>query len=155
MKIQITDRDGAERFTCDAPWAAISISTYTNRLPNISPINRIGLCQVVFADVQSFDHLEYINSFSPNEEKAQIFSYTHAEKIITFFKDVKDKIDILLIHCEAGFSRSPAVGAALTKLFLGDDSEFFKKYSPNLRVYKGILKWEKYLSTLLNQEGNR
>lgn len=46
MKIQITDRAGAERFECDAPWAAISISTYTNRLPNISPINRIGLCNM-------------------------------------------------------------------------------------------------------------
>lgn len=148
MKIVIKDRSGAEGFTCDEPWAAISISTYTNRLPYISPINRIGLCQVVFADVQSFDHLEYINSFSPNEEKAQIFSHVHAEEIITFFKDIKDKVNVLLIHCEAGFSRSPAVGAALTKLFLGDDSEFFENYSPNTRVYKGIIRWEKYLSTL-------
>lgn len=141
MKIIIEDKNTAEAFVCKEPWAAISISTYTNRLATLSTVNRVGLCQLVFADVKTFQHLEYINSFSPNEEKAQIFTYKHAEKVLSFFNEVRDKISMLLIHCEAGYSRSPAVGAALTKLFLGDDSEFFKNYSPNTRVYEGILRY--------------
>ena len=46
----------------------------------------------------------------------------------------------ILVHCDAGWSRSPAVAAALTKSLLGqDDSHLFKAKSPNMLVYRTLL----------------
>lgn len=43
---------------------------------------------------------------------------------------------IIVVHCEAGISRSAAVAGALNKHFLGDDSVFFKfPYLPNRLTY--------------------
>jgi len=44
-----------------------------------------------------------------------------------------------MVHCEAGMSRSPAVGAAISKLRWDDDQVFFDKYTPNMRVYRHIM----------------
>lgn len=46
----------------------------------------------------------------------------------------------LIIHCEAGISRSAGVAGALSKYILGDDSQFFRTpYLPNRLVYKTLL----------------
>lgn len=47
----------------------------------------------------------------------------------------------IVVHCSAGKSRSAAVGAALHKIFNGDDSIIFKdpRYFPNMRVYRMLL----------------
>lgn len=44
-----------------------------------------------------------------------------------------------IVHCDAGMSRSPAIAAAISKIVLGDDANFFKWYHPNTRVYRMIL----------------
>jgi predicted protein tyrosine phosphatase len=47
---------------------------------------------------------------------------------------------IIVVHCEAGISRSAAVAGALSKHFLGDDSKFFRTpYLPNRMVYRTLL----------------
>ena len=46
----------------------------------------------------------------------------------------------IIVHCDAGWSRSPAVAAALTKTLLGqDDTHWFKAKSPNMLVYRTLL----------------
>lgn len=45
----------------------------------------------------------------------------------------------MVLHCDAGMSRSPGVAAALSKVLVGDDSQFFKRYRPNMRVYRTLL----------------
>lgn len=45
----------------------------------------------------------------------------------------------LLIHCEAGVSRSPAIAAAIIKSLTGDDREVFDRARPNLYVYGMML----------------
>jgi predicted protein tyrosine phosphatase len=44
-----------------------------------------------------------------------------------------------IVHCDAGHSRSPAVAAAISKAFGEDDSMYFKRYRPNMRVYRNLL----------------
>jgi predicted protein tyrosine phosphatase len=49
-------------------------------------------------------------------------------------------IERIVVHCDAGASRSPAVGAALARVLNGDDAEFFAgRYRPNMRVYRMML----------------
>jgi len=46
----------------------------------------------------------------------------------------------IIVQCDAGLSRSPAVGAALARVLNGDDAEFFGgRYRPNMRVYRTLL----------------
>jgi len=50
-----------------------------------------------------------------------------------------DKL-VVVVHCEAGISRSAAIAAALSKHCIGDDSVFFRSpFIPNRMVYKILL----------------
>ena len=46
----------------------------------------------------------------------------------------------IVVNCDAGRSRSPGVAAAIAKFFLDDDTMYFVKYTPNMFVYRKILK---------------
>lgn len=47
----------------------------------------------------------------------------------------------VIVHCDAGISRSSGVAAAILKASTGDDSQIFNspKYRPNMRCYRMIL----------------
>lgn len=65
-----------------------------------------------------------------------------ALKIKEFVEGLEDKdIDLLIVHCNAGVSRSGAVVAALAFVFTGSDKEVFDSglYVPNMYVYYKIL----------------
>ncbi len=64
-----------------------------------------------------------------------------ARKIVDFVNSVEDKIDLLVVHCEAGISRSAGVAAAISRFKHGDDSWVFDsgKYIPNMHCYKLVL----------------
>ena len=68
---------------------------------------------------------------------ADLFSRRHARQIWDFVLIHRDSVQRIVIHCDAGVSRSPAVAAALARTLGGDESEFFTgKYHPNMRVYR-------------------
>lgn len=80
----------------------------------------------------------------------------HAESILTFLRDVPDD-GLLLIHCQAGVSRSAAVGVAFAALHLGSGREDeavgvaasmaqADSFLPNLRLME-------YLDELLERDG--
>lgn len=72
-------------------------------------------------------------------ENITLMTDDHAGQIWSFVKKWEKEIGTIVIHCEQGMSRSPAVAAALCKRFGGDDSNFFKEYQPNLYVYRLLL----------------
>ncbi len=72
-----------------------------------------------------------------------LFDKSHANTILDFVKKNKNEIDLLFVHCEAGISRSPAVAAAISRIYFNDDAEWFKMYKPNDLVYKIILETAK------------
>lgn len=69
-----------------------------------------------------------------------LFTEVHAKKILDFVDKWKVDIKEIVINCTAGFSRSPGIAAALAKIINGDDMEYFRKYRPNMLVYRTILK---------------
>lgn len=131
MKIIVLSRSDAKKFKCDKPWAAISIADDLFDLPTLSKENRQDLLQLEFYDAE----------FETND-KLRNFKKEIAERIYEFVYKNKN-VDVLLVHCLAGYSRSPAVAAAITQTVLKqDNSEYFsdtEKYDPNQRVYKIML----------------
>lgn len=52
-----------------------------------------------------------------------------------------DEVSQIIVHCDAGYSRSPAVAAALAKALGKSDEEFFgHDYYINKHVYTTFLK---------------
>jgi predicted protein tyrosine phosphatase len=69
-----------------------------------------------------------------------LFSQQHAMKVWKFVREHRATIQRIIVHCDAGVSRSPAVAAAISKVLTGDDAEFFGgRYHPNMRVYRMLL----------------
>jgi len=74
-----------------------------------------------------------------------IFDHHMADKIIDLM--LKHAPEVVIVHCGMGQSRSPAVAAALSRWFNGDDSAFFPSagmygrpaYTPNMLVYRVLL----------------
>jgi len=143
MKIEVRSKRLAREFIGEEPWAAISITTYPTEFAKLNGTKRLGLLQLVFADVNREEDVERINVLVHATEVTSFFNKDHAAKIINFVKEMKAKeIELFLVHCEAGISRSPAIAAALHKIFVDkDDMYYFKRYQPNSHVYKTILEY--------------
>ena len=126
MRIEVLPKAKATDFTCDVPWAAISISTDYD-WPELNEVNREGLLRLRFADTDKDD-----DGGITEDQAMQILIFVRMS--------VKShQAETLLVHCLMGQSRSPAVAAAICNVLGEDDSYFFKKYTPNRKVYRTIL----------------
>ena len=57
--------------------------------------------------------------------------------IVDWVNRYKNFVDQIIVSCNGGYSRSPAVAAALSKWLNGSDEEFFGPgYCPNRHVYR-------------------
>ena len=99
-------------------------------LPNLK--SRVGLLQLKFHDIDK--------SFVSKGKDYPAFSKEQAKKIWNFFQSYKSKINSVVVQCEVGVCRSPAVAAALCKAIDQDNSKFFRFYTPNMFVYRLLLK---------------
>ena len=122
---EVRSARNAEFFRSDRPWAAISI-TSGHEHPVLSVANRVGLLRLVFDDITQPDMPQ---SFTPGL----------AAEILDFVASVWDKAKTVLIHCDVGLSRSPAVAAALSRIYYGDDGQWFELGFPNRLVYDVLM----------------
>lgn len=116
----------------EVPHVVISI---TSAHDDLAPVRanpaRLGLLRLAFPDV------EEPSARFPEES---LFSAEHAAQIRAFVEQHAPYVARIVIHCDAGRSRSPAVAAALARVLTGDDAEFFGgRYAPNARVYRTLL----------------
>lgn len=120
-KIVILPEREAIKFIYDKPWACISITEEHDAA--IREENRVDLLRL------KFDDIDY-----PNESS---FTDDHAILIDQFVGDVWSKVDILVIHCYAGISRSSAVGMVVSEIYQPEFCNIFPAlYSPNRLVAK-------------------
>lgn len=84
-------------------------------------------------------HFPDAETASEQFPEAALFAPRHARAIWDFVLGHRE-VDRIVVHCDAGVSRSPAVAAALARVLEGDDAEYFAgRYRPNMRVYRMIL----------------
>ena len=118
---EVRSARNAEFSRSDRPWAAISIAS-GHEHPVLSEANRVGLLRLVFDDITQPD-------------TPQSFTPALAAESLYFVASVWDRAEVLLIHCDVGLSRSPAVAAALSRIYYGDDGPWFELDFPNRLVY--------------------
>lgn len=116
----------------DVPHIVISITTTEDdraRIPS-SPHCK-GVLRLVFHDADA--------PTATSSEEA-LFSAAHADAIWDFVLAHRADVERVILHCDAGVSRSPGVAAAVSKALLGDAAEYFRRYRPNMLVYRTLLK---------------
>jgi len=130
--------------------AVISICSWERDVFFTEAVKKSMNCQdiisLVFADLTAKDY-----KIAPALlKKYPRFNMKMARKIITFIDKIKVKdIKLLLIHCDAGVSRSPAVGVWAVRYlslngYIGHDEDEFRRehpaIGPNTLVYDVLSK---------------
>ena len=88
----------------------------------------------------SFDDIENVKELAAFDRDPEtwpiIFNYSHANKVMNLLLENIPYLSTILINCDSGVSKSPAVAAAIDRFFGGDGKIFFEKYQPNNLVFK-------------------
>lgn len=134
IAIVTMNRSQAGRWITSQPHAIVSITDPKSELlifPGDLNVRR-GVLRLQFYDVD-VGHEKFFKEYPP-------MSDTQADEVWLFVdRMIRAKVEILLIHCEAGISRSPAVAAAISKYLGREDCDWFKYYLPNRHVYRTML----------------
>lgn len=104
--------------------------------PFCSPENGIqSILELCFADADRPGP----DVYGREADVSDLMSETDGRKIAAFISQNKD-FDIL-IHCDAGISRSAGVAGAILKYFTNDDASIFDNpyYYPNMWCYRKTL----------------
>ena len=133
MIIQIMSRSNAIKYSeaqHDETAAIISISDIDKSFPVLENNTNNGIvarCKVKFDDVERGAN--------------NCITKTDALKIVAFVLETALSQDRLIVHCEAGVSRSAGVAAAIMKALTGDDKEVFNnpRYVPNMTCYRAVI----------------
>jgi predicted protein tyrosine phosphatase len=131
MDVWVYSRAAIERVPPhDVPHVVISITSTPSDVAAIpaSP-SLLGILRLSFADIEEPE---------PDADLV-LFDAEHARAIHGFVTKHRASVERIVVHCDAGVSRSPAVAAAITRALGGDDADFFVRYRPNRRVYRGVL----------------
>jgi predicted protein tyrosine phosphatase len=132
------------------PTAVISITDpsirgpHENRAKIVADGNLIGLLRLAFHDT---DPVQWrVESPTPEEWAASgnagpvAMTDEQAASALSFWKSTALLIEDLVIHCEAGISRSAGVAAAICALAELDDRWCYQHHRPNAHVKAAILR---------------
>lgn len=130
MRFLVLSRNKAKEYSykkTDTPYIIISIIDINTK--NVVFDRNVQLKDVLRL---SFDDVE--------EECTGAISEYDAKRIVDFVYAWMNYIELIVVHCEAGTSRSAGVCGALMLWANGDDSEIFYNdlYRPNMRCYQMI-----------------
>ncbi len=134
MKFIVASRDDIEQgIIVRTPYLIVSISDPEK--PRARIPERAGLRGVLH--VQFHDAVPVEGEILPPH--IVLMTREHAEEIWQFVAQHQDQVGTIVVHCEQGMSRSPAVAAALAGRLEGDSDRFLIEYQPNEHVYDIML----------------
>jgi len=100
----------------------------------------LGVLYVAFPDLgRDYMNLPESEKTYLDGEPIKLFDRKDAKVILDFFLKHRGAAEVFVVHCEGGLSRSPGVAAALCKVAGQDDSEWFRRKTPNGLVYATML----------------
>lgn len=111
------------------PTLIISIHTYLDSEPRFLK--------------EKIDNVVHVEFFEFNDESSSLpvlhaMTKDDAVRMVNAVKQYYDKVDQIIVHCDAGQSRSVGCVAAIKKWYTNDDEEFFKG-TPNMHCYHLVL----------------
>lgn len=144
MIVYVLSRDGAVKYCRQKhskPMAIISIATpgvEYDDYPFVSEENQITeILNLSFCDA---DRPDTPDVYGTIVHIADMMTDEDAKKVVEFTERNKDKP--IIVHCDAGISRSAGVGAAIMLNYNGNDAAIFDSrwFAPNMWCYYKVLK---------------
>jgi len=135
MEFIVASRDEIEQgiIVGTPPYVVVSITDPDK--PQARIRERVGLRGVL--------HIEFHDAVPVDGEALPphivLMTREHAEEIWDFVARHQDQVGTIVVHCEQGMSRSPAVAAALAERLEGENDRFFLEYQPNEYIYDLML----------------
>jgi len=131
MKFIVRDRESVEQgILVRSSYILISIRDPDKRKVRVRKQSGLrGVLHLAFHDAEPAGNMAVPENITLMTEK-------HARRVWSFVKKWEKQVGTVVVQCEQGMSRSPAVAAALCKRLGGDESRFFKRYQPNHHVYR-------------------
>lgn len=96
---------------------------------------------VAFNKSQQLKAVLRLNFDDVDNKTSSAISPADAKRIVAFVKAWINQVELIIVHCEAGMSRSSGVCAALMLWINGDDAPIFSNafYRPNMLCYRTVL----------------
>ena len=112
----------------------ISITNHAFGSPLITPCNINGIIDVKFLKFNDTDSTERIYGGITEEDAVEISNFVKKYEKMPVIENI-------IVHCDAGQSRSAGVAAAIMKYMFNDDTPIFNnhKYKPNMLCYRRVL----------------
>lgn len=120
-------------------WSYDIISIYSKDSFSPVPEDNASVLKLCFDDITDREAAKYYK-----KDEVKLFTKEQAKEIHKFFNKIYNSIKPLLIHCDAGISRSGAVGE-IANLYFNDGDGMFWKTNP--QVYSNT-----YVVRLLKEE---
>jgi len=155
--------ESSARLDISEGWALISIhkniKNPTIKNDNDSNILKEKGCEKIliecFGDYTDQDYIKFSEKYKTVSKHINLIRKTQAYSIVRFLKFLKkcDNIKTLVTQCDAGISRSGAIGLYACRFFGLNENEYVKSrvMHPNYYVYKKLS--EIYNPVSLLQEG--
>ena len=158
MKIKVFSREAFEEFIPSEPFIAISITDPNSEV--VQPQNPPqAILSLEFHDVDHRLRNQKDCKLCDGTGKSKLFPDVNgghcyactdkmdiilfdekdADSILEFVSTYASDIDLIVVHCEAGISRSAGTASALSLIYNGEDQYYFDHYLPNMLVYRKII----------------
>ena len=132
--VQFMPRFHAEAIIPRSTSAMISISGPNNPARLNQLWHRGNLIRLQFHDADEVGRVSRRLDYPGESKYIQLFTPKDAKHIIDFVNEVKNKVDVILVHCDAGISRSAAVAKFIAEMFNLPFPESYMLY--NKYVYR-------------------
>ena len=136
LALQVLDRDHVRSCSHAEPYAIISITDphFKHPVPMPSDFCRAVL-RLTFSDV--YEREAHLKATSRH---IVAFTSEMAQQVATFVQEQYGQgTRLIVVHCEAGMSRSAGVATALSQFYNRDETFFLVHYRPNSWVRKLVL----------------
>lgn len=119
----------------------ISINSSCELFLEIPRKSKNGIKKLLSLSFDDVDKKQYDDMIEDGYGSVVLMSEQDAARIVSFVKKHKDSVDGIIVHCDAGVSRSAGVMAAIMKWLTGDDSKIFSdlRFCPNMWCYRLVL----------------
>lgn len=135
MNLLVTDRESIEAgIAVRTRYVVISIYDSRSKKPKVR--KQPGLVDVLFL---KFDDAEP-SALMELPANIKLITAAHAKAVWDFLALHQKNIGTVVVHCEQGMSRSPAVAAAIAKKLGIDETRFWEEHQPNKYVYEMMLR---------------
>ena len=133
MELMVCDRVTIERGIV-VPDSYVVISIHDTDQPRAAVKSQPGLRDVLFLAFN--DAAPAAGETLPSE--VQAMTPAQADQIRDFVRKHEPDVELIVVHCHGGVSRSPAVAAAISDALGLDGRRFWQLYTPNPHVYHTV-----------------